>query len=214
MASGIKIEEYLRLIGYGIPYEGDVEGSYVYSTMVRELDLSRVMINVLDHIPAEKRAKIEQEIADAISSGQQNSLGTPWFDFFGSYIFAVDELVHHRVRTSFKSGRSPLSSSGRSSWHSLTDRQRNWRINRVWGRGAVQNLRYLRGAGVAGHAVSVGLAGYNIVTGEGRPIDWVDGIVGIGAIGAVLLLKTPVGWVIGVGAGLYFTGRWIYDVFW
>ncbi len=58
------------------------------------------------------------------------------------------------------------------------------------------------------------MAGYEIASGEGTTIDYFDVGVGTASIGAALFLASnPVGWTIGVGAGVYFAGRLVYDIY-
>lgn len=64
-------------------------------------------------------------------------------------------------------------------------------------------------ATVAGTAYST----YKIINGTATTIDYIDAGVGYAAVGAaVFLASNPVGWAISAGAGIYFAGRFIYDL--
>ena len=72
-----------------------------------------------------------------------------------------------------------------------------------------------KGAGAAGVVVSTGISTYLVLSGNATTMDKVDLGVGgsalLGAGGAFLLGSNPVGWAILGGAGIYFTGRMVYD---
>jgi len=73
-----------------------------------------------------------------------------------------------------------------------------------------------KGAGIAGVGISTGIAGYLVLgTDNATTMDKVDFGVGLGALGtatgAFLLGSNPVGWAIIGGAGIYYTGRMVYD---
>ncbi len=123
-------------------------------------------------------------------------------------ISAGTELLNNEVRTHFKTGRNPFS------WAELKPNQQAWRMKHVLGKYCVKYLGYLKWAGVAGNVLTVGIAGYDIFKGEDTMIDWCDAGVGVTAIGgAIFIGATPVGWAIGVGSGIYFAGRLVYDIY-
>ena len=72
-----------------------------------------------------------------------------------------------------------------------------------------------RGFNIAGVGISTGIAGYKVYTGTATTLDKVDFGLGLGALGAAggafLLGSNPVGWAILGGAGIYYTGRMVYD---
>ena len=111
------------------------------------------------------------------------------------------------VRTSFKTGRNPVS------WSKLTPKQQAWRTANVLGKNA-KYVKYAKGAGIIGTGISVGMAGRDIYMGEGTTIDYFDVGVGTASIGAAIFLASnPVGWVIVAGAAVYFAGRLVYDIY-
>lgn len=76
------------------------------------------------------------------------------------------------------------------------------------------NPKYAKGAGIIGTGISVGVAGYNIVSGQGTTIDYFDVGLGITSIGAAIFLASnSVGCGISVGAAVYFAGRLVYDIY-
>lgn len=125
----------------------------------------------------------------------------------GTAIFAGTEYADNLVRTSFKTGRNPVS------WSKLTPKQQAWRTANVLGKNA-KYIKYAKVAGVVGTGISVGMAGRDIYKGEGTTIDYFDVGVGTTSIGvAIFLASNPVGWVIGAGAAVYFGGRLVYDIY-
>ena len=125
----------------------------------------------------------------------------------GTAISAGTEYADNLVRTSFKTGRNPVS------WSKLTPKQQAWRTANVLGKNA-KYVKYAKGAGVIGTGISVGMAGRDIYMGEGTTIDYFDVGVGTASIGAAIFLASnPVGWVIGAGAAVYFAGRLVYDIY-
>ena len=82
------------------------------------------------------------------------------------------------------------------------------------GEEGVKLLKYSKFLGVAGTAVSVGMAANDIYKGEGTLADYGDVAVGTASIGAaVFLASNPIGWAIGAGATVYFAGRLVYDAY-
>ena len=76
------------------------------------------------------------------------------------------------------------------------------------------NPKYAKGAGIIGTGISVGVAGYNIVSGQGTTIDYFDVGLGITSIGAAIFLASnSVGCGISVGAAVYFAGRLVYNIY-
>jgi hypothetical protein len=125
----------------------------------------------------------------------------------GTAIYAGTAYADNLVRTSFKTGRNPVS------WSKLTPKQQAWRIANVLGKNA-NYVKYAKVAGVVGTGISVGMAGRDIYMGDGTTIDYFDVGVGTASIGAALFLASnPVGWVIGAGAAIYFGGRLVYDIY-
>ena len=84
---------------------------------------------------------------------------------------------------------------------------------------ALTALRWVQGVArvgnVAGVAIGTGIAGVHIYQGTATTIDYIDAIGGGSALlaagGAFLLGSNPVGWAILGGAGIWFTGRMVYD---
>lgn len=84
--------------------------------------------------------------------------------------------------------------------------------------GALKYVKFIKGTGIAGSVFGIGVSGFNIYNdlSNDRRVDGWDvsdlgvGLTGLGA--TIFLASNPVGWVIGIGAGVYFTGRLIYDV--
>jgi len=121
----------------------------------------------------------------------------------------------YKVASGFKSNNNLWD------FQKLSPKQQNWRINAelgpngnaVLGKHGLKILKYSKAVGVAGTAISVGYSGYKIYNGTATTIDYVDAGVGTASlVAAVFLASNPVGWAIGAGAGLYFAGRFIYDV--
>lgn len=125
----------------------------------------------------------------------------------GTSISTGTEYADNLIRTSFKTGRNPVS------WSKLTPKQQAWRTANVLGKNA-KYLKYAKVTGVVGTGISVGMAGRDIYMGEGTRIDYFDVGVGTASIGAAIFLATnPVGWAIGAGAAVYFAGRLVYDIY-
>ena len=125
----------------------------------------------------------------------------------GTAISAGTGYADNLVRTSFKTGRDPIS------WSKLTPNQQSWRTTNILGKSA-KYVKYAKATGVIGTGISVGMAVNNIVLGEGTTIDYFDVGIGGASIGAALFLASnPVGWAIGAGAAVYFAGRLIYDIY-
>lgn len=85
--------------------------------------------------------------------------------------------------------------------------------------GALKYVKFIKGTGIAGSVFGIGVSGFNIYNdlSNDRPVDgWDVSDLGVGLLtglgAAIFLASNPVGWVIGIGAGVYFTGRLIYDV--
>ncbi|PKP47910.1 MAG: hypothetical protein CVT92_16560, partial [Bacteroidetes bacterium HGW-Bacteroidetes-1] len=136
--------------------------------------------------------------------------GFNWDIFIGTIgtsIFAGTQYVDNLVRTSFKTGRNPVS------WSKLTPKQQAWRTANVLGKNA-KYVKYAKVTGVVGTGISVGMAMNDIVQGEGTTIDYFDVGVGSASFGAAIFLASnPVGWAIGAGAAVYFAGRLVYDIY-
>ncbi|SFO40042.1 RHS repeat-associated core domain-containing protein [Paenimyroides ummariense] len=133
----------------------------------------------------------------------------------GTISSATSEYAMYKVASGFKSNNNLWD------FQKLSPKQQNWRINAelgpkgnaVLGKHGLKILKYSKAAGVVGTAVGVGYSGYKIYNGTATTIDYVDAGVGTASIVAtVFLASNPVGWAIGAGAGLYFAGRFIYDV--
>ena len=125
----------------------------------------------------------------------------------GTAISAGTEYADNLVRTSFKTGRNPVS------WSKLTPKQQAWRTVNVLDKHA-KYVKYAKGAGVIGTGISVGMAGRDIYMGDGTTIDYFDVGIGTASIGAAIFLASnPVGWVISTGAAVYFAGRLVYDIY-
>lgn len=140
------------------------------------------------------------------SSKDEFNWGIP-IGLAGTAASAGGEYADNMVRMAFKTGRNPVS------WGKLTPKQQAWRTVNVLGKNA-KYVKYVKGAGVIGTGISVGMAGYDIASGQGTTIDYLDVGVGTASIGAAIFLASnPVGWVIGTGATVYFAGRLIYDIF-
>ena len=133
----------------------------------------------------------------------------------GTISSATSEYAMYKVASGFKSNNNLWD------FQKLSPKQQNWRINAelgpkgnaVLGKHGLKILKYSKAAGVVGTAVGVGYSGYKIYNGTATTIDYVDAGVGTASLVAtVFLASNPVGWAIGAGAGLYFAGRFIYDV--
>jgi len=125
----------------------------------------------------------------------------------GTAISAGTEFADNLVRTSFKTGRNPVS------WSRLSPKQRAWRTGKVLGKN-VKYVKLAKATGLVGMGISVGMAGYDIASGQGTTIDDIDLGVGTASIGATIFLASnPVGWFIGAGAAIYFSSRLIYDTY-
>ncbi|MCO6174979.1 RHS repeat-associated core domain-containing protein [Flavobacterium sp. NRK F10] len=162
----------------------------------------------------------EVEDNDDLISGIDVS--TDEVDYFGLSVStvgnvssAVSGFAMYRVASSFKSN------SNLWSFQKLDVRQKNWRINAVLGpngnaalgKYGLKILKYSKVAGVVGTTVGVAYSGYKIYKGTATTIDYVDVGVGVTSLGATLFLASnPVGWAIGAGAAIYFTGRLVYDL--
>ena len=143
---------------------------------------------------------------DATNGGDEFNWGIP-LGVAGTATSAGVEYAENMVRTSFKTGRNPVS------WSKLTPKQQAWRTANVLGKNA-KYVKYAKGAGIVGTGISVGMAGYDIASGQGTTIDYFDVGVGTASIGAAIFLASnPVGWVIGAGAAVYFAGRLVYDIY-
>lgn len=146
------------------------------------------------------------ETISASNSGDEFNWGIP-IGLTGTVISAGTEYAGNLVRTAFKTGTTP------AAWAKLTASQRAWRTASVLGKNA-KYVKYAKGAGIVGTGISVGMAGYDIASGEGTMIDYFDVGVGTAALGAAIFMATnPVGWAIGVGAAVYFAGRLVYDIY-
>ena len=146
------------------------------------------------------------ELTVASGQGDGFNWGIP-IGAAGTAISAGTEYADNLVRTSFKTGRNPVS------WSKLTPKQQAWRTANVLGKNA-KYVKYAKGAGVIGTGISVGMAGRDIYNGEGTTIDYFDVGVCTASIGAAIFLASnPVGWVIGTGAAVYFAGRLVYDIY-
>jgi len=142
------------------------------------------------------------------AQGERNefNLGIP-ISVVGTAISIGTEYADNRVRTSFKTGRNPVS------WSKLSPKQQVWRTANVLGKNA-KYVKYAKVTGIVGTGISVGIAMNNIVQGEGTTIDYFDVGIGSASLGAAIFLASnPVGWTIGAGAALYFTGRLVYDIY-
>ena len=125
----------------------------------------------------------------------------------GTTISAGTGYADNLVRTSFKTGRNPVS------WSKLTPEQQAWRTANVLGKGA-KYVKYAKATGAFGTGITVGMASYNIASGQGTTIDYFDAGIGIASMfAAFFLVSNPVGWVIGTGAAIYFAGRLVYDIY-
>jgi RHS repeat-associated protein len=145
-------------------------------------------------------------VMDAANGGDEFNWGIP-IGAAGTATSAGVEYAENMVRTAFKTGRNPVS------WSKLTPSQQAWRTANVLGKNA-KYVKYAKGAGVIGTGISVGMAGYDIASGQGTTIDYLDVGVGTASIGAAIFLASnPVGWVIGAGAAVYFAGRLVYDIY-
>lgn len=92
------------------------------------------------------------------------------------------------------------------------------------GKTGAKYLKVVRGTGVAGSVVGMGISGYNIYNDYSQGgIDAVNGWdiadFGIGAVGLTTtglvtlgLISNPIGWVVAGGVAVYFGARLIYDV--
>jgi len=139
--------------------------------------------------------------------------GSNWnvvFGLSGTATFWGAEYVEQVVRTSFKSNRNPIS------WNRLTSNQQAWRTKNVLGKRGTIALKGAKKLGIVGTGVSTYLAFDNIRTGNANTIDYFDLGVGSAALGsagvAFFIGSNPIGWAIGAGAGIYFTGRLVYDL--
>jgi RHS repeat-associated protein len=94
------------------------------------------------------------------------------------------------------------------------------------GKTGAKYLKIVRGAGVTGSLIGVGVSGVNIYNdydkngnGFGDVNNWdvADasvGIAGLGVTGLVTLglVSNPIGWGVAIGTGVYFGARLIYDI--
>lgn len=216
---------------YGLPYQGHngsgdrgfyydyYSGRYISTeTGARLSDITHLVYSYGPNLPTIFRGVVFRDgsswytedgpLQSGASSGDGDifNWGIP-IGAAGTTISTGTEYAENRVRTSFKTGRSPVT------WRKLTPRQQAWRTANVLGRNA-KFVKYAKGAGVIGTGISVGMAGYDIASGEGTTIDYFDVGVGTASIGAAIFLASnPVGWVIGTVAAVYFAGRLVYDIY-
>lgn len=94
MGNGITMDECLRFIGHGFPYEGEIQGGYVN----RVRDISMLTVNVLDHIPAEQRAKIEEAMANATPSERDNYGISLWVTGGGEFFSIIGSIGQEMQR--------------------------------------------------------------------------------------------------------------------
>lgn len=173
-----------------------------------DMEGSRIYDPEYEKAMAEKAA-LDRKLATEFEKNTEEGFnyGIP-LGSVGTAISSGTEYCENKVRTSFKSGRNPVT------WSKLEPNQQAWRTNRVLGKTGAQVLKYTKIAGVVGTAVSVGIAANNIATGNGRVIDYFDVGIGTASIAAALFLASnPVGWCIGVGTAIYFAGRLSYDIY-
>ena len=177
----------------------------------------------------------QQSYQNAANQIEQNIYKTKWYnddddvDLVGLGISAAGNVssgfsgfATYKVASAFKSNSSIWG------FQNLTPRQQAWRRNVVLGPKGHAGLgipgnglgkygtKLLKGAKVLGPVATVagvGYSGYKIYNGTATTIDYVDAGVGVASLGAaVFLASNPVGWAIGAGAGIYFAGRFIYDL--
>ena len=166
----------------------------------------------------------EQSYQNAANQIAQNIYKTKWYDdgadLFGLGISAIGNVAsgfhafgNYTVASQFKSNSSLWE------FQKLTAKQKAWRTNAVLVSDAKlgkYGSKLLKGSKVLGPlATVVGTAysTYKIIDGTATTIDYVDAGVGVASLGAGLFLASnPVGWAISAGAGIYFAGRFIYDL--
>ena len=175
----------------------------------------------------------QQSYQNAANQIAQNIYKTKWYndnvDLFGLGISTVGNVSNgvsgyamFSVANAFKSNSTLWS------FQNLKSSQQAWRINTVLGpkgnarlgipgnalgKHGLKLLKYSKGIGVVGTVAGVGYSGYKIYNGTATTIDYVDAGVGVASLGAaVFLASNPVGWAISAGAGVYFAGRFIYDL--
>ncbi len=223
--------EYYVNMGYGEILRVPVEGSIISVDMNSSGKLKLSVKSVSGSDSIEKSIEIDLESFNTVFNNPNDLpymstyfLGTRigyggvtnqdgWFNcaipigVAETVIFGGTEYADNMVRTAFKTGRNPVS------WSKLTPKQQAWRTTRVLGKKA-KYVKYAKGAGIVGTGISIGMAGYDIASGEGTTIDYFDVGVGTASIGAAFFLTSnPAGWVIGADAAIYFTGRLIYDIY-
>jgi len=166
----------------------------------------------------------EQSYQNAANQIAQNIYKTKWYDdgadLLGLGISATGNIAsgfhafgNYTVANSFKSNSTLWE------FQKLTAKQKAWRTNAVLVGDAKlgkYGTKLLKGAKVLGPLATVAgtaYSGYKIYNGTATTIDYVDAGVGVASLGAaVFLASNPVGWAISAGAGIYFAGRFIYDL--
>ncbi len=175
--------------------------------------------------------KDDKDYSRAAQEIQQQIYSTKWYDdtvdypglginAMGTSAFGYMTYAEHVTAKSFKTANNLLK------FHTeLTKSQRAWRVATVLGKGygaakplGKYGLKIFKGARMLGPvaaATGVAYSAYNIANGTATTIDYVDAGVGTVSLVAAIpfIAATPVGWAIGIGAGIYFAGRLIYDIY-
>ncbi len=156
----------------------------------------------------ENQSRYSNRVNDLVNKKDEDSFnwGIP-VGLVGTMSSLYVEYAGNKVRVAFKTGNTPIS------WYRLNPNQQVWRTTRILGE-SVKYVKYAKSVGIIGTSISIGMASYDIVKGEGTTIDYLDVGVGSASIAAAMFLASnPIGWAIGIGATVYFAGRLVYDVY-